>query len=49
MALQISLERFNGQEIEVWLTLEHQDVVELYGVVLYGNVVYILQELVTGM
>ena len=46
--LQISLHKFYADEILIWLEMEHPDIVELYGVILYDGFVYVIQELITG-
>lgn len=46
--LQIPLHKFYADEILIWLEMEHPDIVELYGVIVYDGYVCIIQELITG-
>jgi len=46
---QINLLSFSANELIVWSNLEHPDIVELYGAMLYKEHVLIFQELIRGL
>jgi hypothetical protein len=46
--MQIYVQTFNANELLVWLKLEHEFVVGLFGAVLVDEHVYIFQELIIG-
>ena len=42
------LAKFDGNELEVWSTLYHPNIVQLYGATREGDVIYIFQEFIHG-
>ena len=48
VVVQINVLNFDANELKIWSRLEHPDIVQLYGAVIFSDDVYIFQELIIG-